>query len=74
MPDMNGWEVAKAVCDYCEATNVPRPLFILITGWGGEIQDWPESEDKGVDLMLEKPVHLPKLFDAISQGLARFRE
>ena len=74
MPEMNGWEVAKAVSDYCKATNAPKPLFILITGWGGEIEDWPESGDKGVDLMLGKPVHLPKLFDVISQGLARFRE
>ena len=69
MPEMDGWEVAKAAADLCEARCVPKPLFILITGWGGQILNWTERHGCGVDLVLEKPIHIPKLIDAITQAL-----
>lgn len=67
MPEMNGWDVGKAIRLYCEEKGVPRPPFILITGWGGQPQDAERMGDSGVDAMIEKPVEMKKLLAQIKK-------
>ncbi|MEW6350969.1 MAG: PAS domain S-box protein [Thermodesulfobacteriota bacterium] len=69
MPEMNGWQVGKALLDVCREKDIPKPVFILITGWGGEIDNPEQQEECGVDRVLEKPVHIPKLVDVIREVL-----
>ena len=61
MPDLNGWEVARAAKSL-------HPLLpvILVTGWGSEVaRDAPDS--RAVDRVLGKPVPLQDLLDAIAE-------
>ena len=59
MPEMSGWEVARAV-----KTTAPDLPVILLTGWGERPAS--QAEHPGVvDRMLEKPVRLNDLLTAI---------
>lgn len=69
MPEMNGWEVGKAMLTVCRERNIPKPVFILITGWGSQIDMPGRQEECGVDRILEKPVHIPRLLDVIREVL-----
>ncbi len=61
MPDLTGWEVARAA-----KTHNPNLPVILVTGWGSEVaRDAPDS--RVVDRVLGKPVPLQELLDAISE-------
>ncbi len=30
---MNGWEVGKAIKDFCLERQMPKPPFVILTGW-----------------------------------------
>jgi len=49
MPDVNGWEVAKAVKE-----QDPNAVVVLVTGWGVQIEA-DAARLRGVDLILPKP-------------------
>jgi two-component system, cell cycle sensor histidine kinase and response regulator CckA len=66
MPDMNGWHVSKAIRRMFRKLAVPKPPFILLTGWGGQVSQGHTMSDFGVDLVVEKPVDIPKLAAAVS--------
>ena len=55
MPDMNGWDVGKAIRDIFEqgrtSTKIP---FILLTGWASRLTPEEERAESCVDAILEK--------------------
>jgi two-component system, cell cycle sensor histidine kinase and response regulator CckA len=67
MPEMNGWEVAKAVRAVCQERGTPKPPFILLTGWGGQVADTEALTESGVDTVIEKPIDLGRLQATISE-------
>jgi len=61
MPEMSGWEVAKAV-----KARWPKLPVILVTGWGDALEgERPGSG--GVDTVLAKPYTVAQLQDVIAQ-------
>ncbi len=73
MPGMNGWEVGKRIRMLCSERGLHKPPFILLTGWGGQLEETEKIEESGVDRLIEKPVDPPGLIDTIKE-LADFRE
>lgn len=67
MPGMNGWQVGEEIMKLCAQRNVPKPAFIILTGWGGQIAEARCREGSGVDMILEKPVAVPKLMKEIER-------
>lgn len=67
MPEMNGWQVGKAVKDLCEEIGTSKPAFIILTGWENQSQDKEKITESGVDAVVQKPVEITKLLEAIRQ-------
>jgi PAS domain S-box-containing protein len=67
MPGMNGWEVGKKVKQMFRENGVPKPLFIMLTGWSHQADQSEKVSESGVDAVLEKPVDMPSLFKAIAE-------
>ncbi len=67
MPQMNGWQVARSVKDHCTLKGIPKTPFIILTGWGGQVEDPRKMEECGVDTIVEKPVDVPRLLEIIRQ-------
>jgi GAF domain-containing protein/anti-sigma regulatory factor (Ser/Thr protein kinase) len=63
MPDMNGWDVLRAVKESRPATPV-----LVLTGWGDTAAAPSGARPDGV---LTKPFHLKRLATAVSEALAR---
>ncbi len=67
MPEMNGWQVARSIKEMSEERGVPKIPFILLTGWGGQIDRDERIAQCGVDWVIEKPAVINKLLDALTQ-------
>jgi len=65
MPEMNGWQVAGTVKDISRRKGVRRPPFILLTGWGGQMDEREKMSESGVDEVVEKPVDLARLLRVV---------
>jgi CheY-like chemotaxis protein len=65
MPHMTGWEVGKLVREICHERGSAPPAFIMLTGWGMELDDPDRMSRSGVDVILEKPVDITKLLAVI---------
>lgn len=65
MPEINGWELGKAVKALFRQRGVPGPLFIILTGWGGQDVHEDKIAESGVDLVIQKPVDIPGLLETI---------
>jgi CheY-like chemotaxis protein/nitrogen-specific signal transduction histidine kinase len=63
MPEMNGWQVGKAIKEYCLEKGIPKTPFVLITGWSGQQNATGRIAESAVDTVVEKPVELSKLLD-----------
>jgi signal transduction histidine kinase/ActR/RegA family two-component response regulator len=63
MPEMTGWEVARAVRGHS-----PRTPVLLLTGWGDQFQD--AAERSLVDGVLGKPFRLEDLLRALAKAIA----
>jgi PAS domain S-box-containing protein len=61
MPEMNGWEVVRAV-----KARAPHLPVILLTGWGEQAADG-QGPDEPVDRILGKPIRLEELLKAIGE-------
>lgn len=70
MPEMNGWQVGKAVKEYCLENGVPKTPFILITGWSGQQNARERITESGVDAVVEKPVEIGKLLEVTRRLLS----
>jgi PAS domain S-box-containing protein len=60
MPEMSGWEVAKAIKGID-----PNTTVLLITGWGGETEE-EKLKGSGVDGVVTKPVRVGDLLNLVS--------
>jgi PAS domain S-box-containing protein len=69
MPEMNGWQVSKAIMEICSERGTPRPPFIILTGWDDPGLD--QGLESGVDAVIHKPVDMPSLLAAIQEGVER---
>lgn len=65
MPEMNGWQVGKALTMLCMNNKKAKIPFVLLTGWGGQINEGEKIIDCGVDRVVEKPVILSKLLEVV---------
>ncbi len=65
MPEMNGRQVAEEIAALCEGRGIPKPVFILLTGWGGQVDEEPPSADSIIDFVLVKPVDVARLLHVI---------
>ena len=61
MPDMNGWQVGKAIVDICREREAPKTPFILLTGWGGQNAEKEKIAESSVDHIIEKPIEINRL-------------
>ncbi|MBI5247983.1 MAG: PAS domain S-box protein [Desulfomonile tiedjei] len=66
MGDMNGWQVSDRIEGICRSKGTPKPPFVLITGWGAEINAESNWQDR-VDHVIEKPVDLNELLEFIQE-------
>lgn len=67
MEGMNGWQVSRAVRDYCMKESIPKTPFILLTGWGGQITDERKLMEAGIDKLVCKPVMVTALLDVLRE-------
>jgi len=72
MEGMNGWQVGEAIKDYSEKKGIRKPIFILLTGWAGQVHQQNNLSASGVDAIVEKPVDIPTLLTVV-QELADMR-
>jgi signal transduction histidine kinase/CheY-like chemotaxis protein len=61
MPDLNGWEVARAV-----KVSRPDTPVLLLTGWGDVVDP---TAARGVDAIVRKPFDVKALATAVSSAL-----
>jgi PAS domain S-box-containing protein len=67
MPGINGWEVGKIIRSLCEERGIPKPPFILLTGWGGQKTEAEKISESGVDAVVEKPINIGSLREVVRQ-------
>lgn len=65
MPGMNGWEVARRVKDLCKERGIPKPPFILLTGWADQVEERDGMGETGVDAVVEKPADIRNMLEVI---------
>lgn len=65
IPGMDGWEVAQHVRTHCQLRGVPKTPFVLLTGWGEQVEENPRVEECGVDRVVSKPVEISKLLEIL---------
>ncbi|MFC1836850.1 response regulator [Thermodesulfobacteriota bacterium] len=69
MPDFDGLAVSETVKEICEQKSIAKPPFLIITGWGDEIDSDEELARVGVDGILNKPIDVPELVEIIGELL-----
>jgi PAS domain S-box-containing protein len=72
MPELNGWQVGKAIKNICREKGVPKPPFILLTGWAGQFDEEQKMNESGVDAIVEKPVDIKKLVGIIRDVVSQY--
>jgi CheY-like chemotaxis protein len=68
LDDMDGWQVGKSISEICRESDRSKPPFILMTGWGLDISEQTKIPSSGVDMVLEKPVEIPELIEALQHA------
>jgi CheY-like chemotaxis protein len=63
MPEMSGYEVAKAVKAFDQ-----RIVVAFITGWGNDL-DRDNLESRGVDLLIAKPYRIEEVRELVKNAL-----
>jgi len=63
MPGISGWEVARAAKD-----KNPKLPVVLLTGWGSQYEE-EDLGNRGVDIVLSKPLSWEKLTESIDKLL-----
>jgi two-component system, cell cycle sensor histidine kinase and response regulator CckA len=65
MPEINGWDVGKTFKEICLERGTPKPPFILLTGWGGLLDEKEKLIECGVDRIVEKPFLVQNLLEIV---------
>lgn len=71
MEEMDGWEVAHAVREICEVRGIPKIPFVLLTGWGAEVDDDGRLAGSNVSMVLKKPVEISGLLQCLRELVGR---
>ncbi len=66
MPGMSGWDVGRTIKEICDQESVPKPPFIILTGWNGLASEEENIVAAGVDAVVEKPMRISNLLAVIS--------
>lgn len=69
MPEINGWDVGKTVKEICLERGTAKPPFILLTGWGGLLDEKEKLIECGVDRIVEKPFLVQNLLEIVQDLL-----
>ncbi len=69
MEGMNGWDVSKAIQAVCVEKGIPKPPFILLTGYARQLSENEIFSYPGVNRILEKPAAFPKLLEVIREEI-----
>jgi len=64
MPEVSGWEVARAVKKLD-----PRVPVVLVTGWGDQL-DSQQLQENGVDLLVAKPFRVQNILSVLAAALS----
>jgi two-component system CheB/CheR fusion protein len=67
MAGMDGWEVAKLITESCARRKIPKPVFILLTGWSSEPSIAEKALAYGVDKIITKPIEITKLLNVLKE-------
>jgi len=67
LPESSGWEVAKTV-----KAQKPFVPFILLSGWGIEVED-ARLKECGIDCLLAKPFQMDEIIEVVNKILAHHR-
>ena len=67
MPDMSGWEVGRNIVSISAKRSIPKPPFLLLTGWGGQTLEHARLRESGVDGVLEKPIDAKRLLGLLQK-------
>jgi len=71
MPGTDGWEVFREIRAICEEKGLPKPHFVLVTGYSGQAREKDKIAESGVDGILDKPLSVAKLLGAIRKVVKR---
>ncbi len=71
MEGMNGWEVSQEVEGMFRKNKKPRPPFILLTGWGGQLAEEEVLAEPQVDRIAEKPITIPRLLEIVYEEVRK---
>jgi len=63
MPEVSGWQVAKAIKQID-----PKTPVVIITGWGATL-DKAMLRENGIDFQISKPFRINQLLGLVSEGL-----
>lgn len=72
MPGMNGWDVGKAIRLVCREKGIPKPPFVLLTGWGGQELEREKIAESGTDAVVAKPIDSAALLATVREAASRF--
>ncbi len=72
MENMTGWDVSRAIQAVCIEKGIPKPPFIMLTGWAGQLSSAEISRHPDVDRIVEKPITIPQLMSVIHEEVKRF--
>ncbi len=67
MTGLDGWEVARRITESCARRKIPKPVFILLTGWSPEPSIAEKAPAYGVDKILIKPVEIIRLLEMLQE-------
>jgi CheY-like chemotaxis protein len=67
MPDLSGLQVAERIRTMCSREGLPGTPFILLTGWGEDVDPTGRTSHYGVDRVMAKPVDLGYLNQVIRE-------
>ncbi len=71
MAGVNGWEVARGMNAHCIEKGIPRPPFIMLTGWAGQLSEEEILGHPEVDRIVQKPINVPALLEVIADEISR---
>ncbi len=74
MPGMNGLQLAQRVGEICRQSLVPKPLFIILTGWSHKLIDQEALAEAEVEAVLQKPVSVKGLLKVIHEQLKKLNQ
>jgi PAS domain S-box-containing protein len=71
MPGMTGWDVGKALRSISIERGIRKPLFVLLTGYGGQELEKTNISESGVDAVEAKPVDVRTVTEIIQDMASR---